>query len=195
VSYVTSTFDERALEIVRRGGVGLVPSDTIYGLSCAALNEQAVLKLHKLKDRSGTKPFIILISDLEMLDLLSINISNLGAVADYWPGPLTAIFPAESAPSWLHLGLKTLAVRMPNQADLKEFISKTGPLISTSANLEGQPPVGSSDDAKQLFGEQLDFYIDKGRLNNQEPSTIVSIVEGQLKVIRQGKLKIKGEQK
>ena len=188
MSYVTDSFDDEVTRLLMRGGVGLLPTDTIYGLSCRAMDAAAVGKIHKLKNRSAHKPFIILISDIKMLDLLSISPEQAKITEQYWPGPLSVILSSQ-APDFLTLGTASLAVRMPDSPDLAGLISKVGPIISTSANLQGEQPVNSVAEAQKLFGDKLDFYVDDGELDNP-PSTLAVIKDGRLDVIRQGAVKI-----
>ena len=188
MSYVTDSFDDEVTRLLMRGGVGLLPTDTIYGLSCRAMDAAAVGKIHKLKNRSAHKPFIILISDIKMLDLLSISPEQAKITEQYWPGPLSVILSSQ-APDFLTLGTASLAVRMPDSPNLIELISRTGPITSTSANLEGEQPVQSVPAAQKLFGDKLDFYVDAGNLDNP-PSTLAVIKDGKLEVVRQGAAKI-----
>jgi len=188
VSYVTDSFDEEIVRLLRRGGVGLLPTDTIYGLSCMALDQAAVERIRSLKSRSAGKPFIILISDIKMLDLLSISPEQAKITEQYWPGPLSIILSSQ-APDFLTLGTASLAVRMPDSPNLTELISSIGPITSTSANLEGEQPVQSLPAAQKLFGDKLDFYVNAGNLDNP-PSTLAEIKDGKLEVVRQGAAKI-----
>jgi L-threonylcarbamoyladenylate synthase len=189
VSYVTESFDGEVVRLLKQGRVGFMPSDTIYSLSGRALDKKAASKLYTLKKRQAHKPFIILISDLKMLDLLSIKKEEAGAIEKYWPGPVTLICSAPNSPDWLNQGLGSLAVRMPANQDLLNLISQTGPLISTSANLEGQPTSDNVAQALAAFGDELDFYIDMGEIQGQ-PSTIVKLDNGKLQVLRPGAAKI-----
>jgi L-threonylcarbamoyladenylate synthase len=188
VAYVTDDFDDEVTRLLRQGGVGLLPSDTIYGLSAVAINNDAVEKLHSLKARSPSKPFIVLISDIKMLDLLSISPDQAELVKEFWPGPLSAILPS-SAPDYLTRGTQSLAVRLPDYPELLKLINEVGPIISTSANLEGKAPAKNMAEAQVVFGDKLDFYVDIGELNNP-PSTLAIIDDGKLKVVRTGAVKI-----
>jgi L-threonylcarbamoyladenylate synthase len=189
VSYVTDRFDDEVVRLLKTGGAGLLPSDTIYGLSCLALDGSTVEKLHRLKARDGNKPFIVLISDIKMLDLLSISKDQADVVKRYWPGALSLEFQTPNAPAWLHRGLNHFAIRMPDYPDLLQLIDQVGPIVSTSANLQGETPVNSVAEARQKFGDQLDFYVDAGELNNP-PSTLAVVKDGRLLVERQGAVKI-----
>jgi L-threonylcarbamoyladenylate synthase len=189
MNYETDSFDGEIVRLLQNGGAGLLPTDTIYGLSGRAEDYEAVERLHKLKGRAGNKPFIILISNIKMLDLLSISDKQASAVKNYWPGALSVVFPAPDAPAWLHRGAGSLAVRLPDYPELIRLIDKTGPLVSTSANLPDQPPARTVSEAKELFGSQLDFYVDAGELSGP-PSTLAALSDNVLRVIRQGAVRI-----
>ncbi|MBI2009511.1 threonylcarbamoyl-AMP synthase [Candidatus Saccharibacteria bacterium] len=190
MSYVTKSFDRRIVELLRSGSVGFMPSDTIYGLSCRALDEAAVRRLRKIKDRDKNEPLIVLISNITQLKELGIVLTDAAPALRYWPGRLTIICNAKSAPPWLHRGTKTLAVRQPDNEELRNLIDKTGPLISTSANLAGNKPALTVNKAQKYFGEKLDFYVDKGAIN-RKPSTIIRATFSKVEVVRQGAVKIK----
>ena len=167
-----------------------MPSDTIYGLSCAALDASAVQRIYELKGRSYHKPLIVLLADSAQGAQLSLDAKALAPAAKFWPAPLTLIAPARPrTPEYLHRGSPGLAVRVPADDQLRELLRAAGPLVSTSANPESQPPATSVAEAQKYFGGKLDFYIDAGRLPGR-PSTIVNIQNGKLKVIRRGAFKV-----
>lgn len=185
MSYLTNKIDDHVVQLLKSGKVGLLPSDTIYGLSALALNEQAVEKIHKLKGRDSNKPLIVLIAKIEQLNELGLKKEQGELVKNYWPGPLSVVFESKGIPKWLQLGTESLAVRMPDNQELCDLIAKTGPIISTSANLQGQKPAELAAEAQKIFSEKLDFYVDVGKLEGQ-PSTLAVIENGKLKVVRQG---------
>lgn len=190
MSYVTKSFDSRVAGLLKNGAVGFMPSDTIYGLSCCAIDETAVERLHKIKKRGKNKPFIVLISGASQLPDLGVITTDAAPALRYWPGRLTIICDANDAPVWLHRGTKTLAVRQPDDEALRNLIDKAGPLISTSANLAGNKPVRTVNEAQEYFGDKLDFYVDKGTIN-RKPSTIIRTTFSKVEVVRQGAVKIK----
>lgn len=187
MSYLTNTFDDKVIKLLKSGGVGLLPTDTIYGLSALALDEQAVSRLDRIKSRSDKKPYVILISGLEQLKLFGLEMPK--KLEHLWPGALTIIFETDKSPPWLHRETSTLAIRWPANKQLQALIDQTGPLISTSANRADETPAISAEQAKSIFGEELDFYVDSGELSGS-PSTIVKLTDDKLQVIRAGVVKI-----
>lgn len=190
MSYSTNSFDNKIIELIKKGAVGLLPTDTIYGLSAAALNIKAIEKVRNLKGRDVNKPFIVIIASVSQLEQLGIKKDQAAATLKYWPAPLSIIFESRDIPTWLQQGTSSLAVRMPDDDELQDLIRKTGPIVSTSANLQGQEPAQNVGKAKNYFGRKLDFYVDKGDLSG-EPSTLAKLEGQNLKIIRQGCYKIK----
>jgi len=181
-----------AKKILLEGKVAVIPTDTIYGLSSQALSETAVEKIYQIKQRKTSKPMIILIADIEDLALFGIETDEKvkKILEKVWPGKVSAILPCSSAKfHYLHRGANTLAFRLPARADLRELIKATGPLISTSANLERSFPASTIEEVKKYFGGQVNIYIDEGRLNSI-PSTLIWFKNGEPVVLRQGEVKI-----
>jgi L-threonylcarbamoyladenylate synthase len=189
VSYQTDNIDDKVVELIMSGAIGVLPTDTIYGLSCSALNKESVGKIHKLKGRQENKPYVLLISNLSQLASLGVDEKEVGPVSNFWPGGLTIICSAPMSPRWLHMGLNSLALRQPNMDTLLKLIDKTGPIISTSVNHAGQKPAVSAEEVLDYFGNELDFVVDYGELQG-EPSTIVRQEKGKLIVLRQGAVRI-----
>lgn len=176
---------EEAIESLRNGGVGIIATDTTYGLVGRALNKSAVNKIYQLKKRTPDKPFIILISDLNDLKLFRANItSNIRKHLDeYWPGPVSIIFECtDKGLEYLHRGTNTLAFRLPAKQDLLNVIKAAGPLVAPSANPESLPPANNIDEAKAYFGNQVDFYVE-GQVNDK-PSKIIRLTGDNEEVIR-----------
>jgi tRNA threonylcarbamoyl adenosine modification protein (Sua5/YciO/YrdC/YwlC family) len=189
VSYTTDSFDKHVIQSLKTGGVGFMPADTVYGLSCSAFDESAVDRIYRIKYRFEGKPFIILISDIDQLKLLKIDPKEVEPIKQYWPGGLTYICSAPKTPQWLQRGTKTLAVRLPDHEELRELIRQVGPIVSTSANLYARKPAASLLEAVNYFGDKLEFYVNVGKLEGL-PSTIVRLKAGKLEVLRKGAVKI-----
>lgn len=173
-------------QLLRSGNVMLLPTDTIYGLHAAATDAAAVDRIAQLKGREDTKPFIVLASSPGQL-------TDLGVVADVdllrrlnriWPAPLTVILPL-AAPIPASRGASTLAVRIPALEWLRELVSRTGPLVSTSANRSGEPPVQTPDSLAHDLQQGLDAIVDGG-LRTGEPSAILDLSGTEPRFIREG---------
>lgn len=185
MSYFTKTFDDKIVNLLKNGAVGFMPSDTVYGLSATALNNDAVQRIYNLKGRDNNKPCIILLANVAQAKVIGINPVDLSLVANLWPAALSFITPAGNSPEHLNRGFSTLAVRVPGNDQLRQVILQTGPLVSTSANLQNNPIAHETQKAIEYFDDKLDFYVDAGTLDGQ-PSTIVQAENGSLMVIRQG---------
>ena len=189
---VFNRFNSEAEKSLKDGGIGVIPTDTIYGIVCSALSKKSVERVYKLRKRSPNKPVIVLIGSLRELKKFGITLSAISykQLAKLWPGPISVILPGKSKKfSYLHRGKKTIAFRMPGKAALRRFLNKTGPLIAPSANFEGEPPAKTIKEARKYFGDKIDFYIDEGKLKSKS-STIVSIRDGKVRVVRAGAAKI-----
>jgi L-threonylcarbamoyladenylate synthase len=188
----TSMQDFNLTKSILAGDIGVMPTDTIYGLMGLALNKKVVQRIYKVRKRSPEKPFIILISSIEDLGLFGIKISaqEKAVLEKFWPGKISMILSCKSSKwQYLHRGTKGLAFRLPKKPSLINILKQTGPLISTSANPEGEIPAKTIAEAKKYFGHEVDFYV-SGR-SNSEPSTLAKLQNnGELIVLRQGAVKI-----
>lgn len=191
---VLNKIDSTAANMFSSKKVGVIPTDTIYGLSCLASDRKSVERIFKLKKRDAKKPPIVLIGKLSDLELLKIKTSPAQDkfLKKYWPGKISIVLDLpDKKYSYLHKGTKTLAVRMPEAKEILSLLRKTGPVISTSANPSGAEPAADIKQAMDYFGEGVDFYLDIGRLSSS-PSTLVRLnQDGSFRVLRSGALKIK----
>lgn len=184
--------DAEIINLLKKGEVGVLPTDTIYGLVGSALKKSAVEKIYQLKKRTPEKPFIILISSLEDLNLFNIQISdNIKKFLEkIWPNPVSVILPCpEEKFSYLHRGTNSLAFRIPKDSNLQKILKQTGPLIAPSANLEGEKPAENIEEAKKYFNDKVSFYLDKGELKSK-PSTLITFKDDKIIILRQGVFKI-----
>ena len=158
---------------LKRGKIAVIPTDTIYGIVCSALNKESVEKLYKIRKRNTEKPMIILIGSLDDLSIFNIKKSEI--FDKYWPGKVSIIIECNDF-EYLHRGKKTLAFRLPDNKDLIKILKISGPIVAPSANIEGQPPAETIEKAKEYFGERVDIYVDKGIIKSK-PSKIISLKE------------------
>lgn len=181
---------EQILDQIKGGAVGIMPTDTLYGIVCSAADQTAVQRLYGLKSRHA-KPGTLVAANINQLVELGIPRRYLSAVAQYWPGPISIVIPVGVGLSHLHLGKGSLAVRVPSDASFQKFLEKSGPLLTSSANLPSAPPAHTVREAENYFGDSVDFYVDGGDLSGRKPSTIIRIIDDAVEIIRRGSVKIK----
>lgn len=172
------------------GAIGVIPTDTVYGIVAKASDQAAVKRLYELKKREN-KPGTLIAANIEQLEELGLKHRYLKAVEQFWPGAVSVIIPCSNPElTYLHHGKMSLAVRIPNDKDLQALLNATGPLLTSSANHPGEPTATTINQARDFFGDQVDFYEDGGDLSNREPSTIIRIIDDAIEVIRAGAVKI-----
>ena len=177
---------QEAKEILTKGGVGVLPTDTIYGIVGSALRPKTVERIYKLRKRNPKKPMIILVGLMGDLKRFGVNIDakTKRILKRFWPGKVSIILPCLSKKfSYLHRGTKTLAFRLPAKKSLRALLRKTGPLVAPSANIEGKRPARTIAEAKRYFGNKVDFYVDAGQLADR-PSKIIRIENGKVFTLR-----------
>ena len=175
--------------ILKKDGIGVMPTDTIYALVGSALSKKAVERIYHVRKREKTKPFIVLISSLKDLKLFGVKVSkeHLKILKALWPldvtrgkpGPVSVILPVRNKKfSYLHRGASaaggSIAFRLPKSKKLINILKKTGPLVAPSANPAGKSPAFTIRKARIYFGDRVDFYVDRGVLRG-EPSSIIEI--------------------
>jgi len=187
---------KEAVEIIKRGGIVVFPTDTAYGFAVDALNEEAIGKLFIIKKRIQ-KPLPVIVSNITMVkEITLVSEKEIGIAKKYWPGPLTIILKKKGiVPSALTLGLDTIGVRIPDNKVALALINLFGkPLTSTSANITGQPNNYSAEAVERQFREEIcqpDLILDAGELPGIPVSTVIQIVDDKVQILRQGPIKIK----
>lgn len=177
------------IDALKSGQIGVLPSDTVYGLMASAYDKAAVERLYALKHREH-KPGTLIAASIEQFALLGIKKRYLKAVESYWPGSISIIVPSGYELEYLHQGKVSLAVRIPDNDFMKTILNETGPLLTTSANHPGEPTANTIDQAIQVFGSSVDFYVDGGDLSANKPSTVIRIIDDAIEIVRQGAVEI-----
>ena len=175
----------KAGEILLQGGVGILPTDTVYGIVSRASDKDAVARMYSLKNREN-KPGTLIAASVEQLVELGIAAAALDSVADYWPNPLSIIVPTPASLAYLTQDVGSIACRVPADRVLLRLLERTGPLITSSANHPGKPVAETLREAQAYFDDEIDFYVDGGDLAGKAPSTIVKINDGIVEIVRQG---------
>jgi tRNA A37 threonylcarbamoyladenosine synthetase subunit TsaC/SUA5/YrdC len=100
------------------------------------------------------------------------------------------VIPCGPELEYLHMGKRSLAVRIPDDPKLRSLLEKTGALLTSSANQPGQPPANTVDEATAYFGDDVDFYVDGGDLSGHAPSTVIRVIDDAIEILRAGAVKI-----
>lgn len=177
---------------LKEGKVLYLPTDTLPGLSCSALNRESIERIYKLKKRDLNKPFIVLISKLDDLKLFGIEITLevKSFLSKAWPDKLTVVLECKNNDlSYLHRNTFSLGFRIPKVSLLRKLISSTGPIVSTTINLSGEPPITKIHHAYSTFGKGIDRYVNL-ETKVFSPSTVIKITKNGMEVLRQGDYKI-----
>lgn len=182
---------KQAAGLLEQGKIGVIPTDTVYGVVCIASDTEAVKRLYDAKKREH-KPGTVIAASIEQLEQLGLKHRYLKAVEQFWPAAVSVCIPtADPKLAYLHMNSGALAVRIPDDKDLLALLKQTGPLQTSSANLTGKPVAVSVDEAQDYFGDAIDFYVDGGNLSARQPSTVVRIVDDAIEILRQGSVDIK----
>ncbi|HNZ87662.1 MAG TPA: L-threonylcarbamoyladenylate synthase [Methanofastidiosum sp.] len=181
---------EKAVDLITKGGVIVYPTDTCYGIGCDATNPSAIKKIFKIKGREKNKPLPLIASSLEMIEKYVFMDERAIKLYRAFPGISVALRKKGSDIPDI-VNKEKVAFRIPSNEISKKLCELSGkPLVSTSANLSGDPSPYSIEEVKLSLKKsinQIDLFIDSGTLNNNPPSTIVDLVEG--KISRIGSVK------
>ena len=185
--------ETKIIELLKAGKIGVMATDTIYGIVGSALNPATVEEIYELRHREKDKPFIVLISSLEDLKMFEVSLSKEQKefLDKNWPNPLSVILAVNNEKfKYLHRGKNSLAFRMPQEEKLRKLLKETGPLVAPSANPAGSKPAETLAEAKEYFGSRVSFYEEGGRLKSK-PSTIIRLYEdGSIIMLRQGSFSV-----
>jgi len=173
---------KKASEIIRKNGIVIYPTETVYGIGANIFSNIALEKVFTIKKREKDKPVSVAVSDIKMMeDLVYIGEKERRFIEKFLPGPVTVVLKKkERVPDLLTSGSKLLGIRFPAHESTIRLIQLAGvPITSTSANISGEAPPASVDEIRI----SADYIIDGGVCKG-EPSTVVDLVN--LKIIRKG---------
>lgn len=172
-----------AYEKLLAGGVIIFPTETVYGIGVLAGDVAAENRLRKIKGRDGEKPFQRLVADLDgarklvQLSPLAENVLQI-----FFPGALTVVLPSLD-------GKTTYGVRAPAHEWLQKLLRKLPQaMIATSANFAEMPPATNAETAHKILGRKVDLIIDGGVCVGGNSSTVISLINDELKMLRVGEI-------
>ncbi|MCI6227527.1 MAG: L-threonylcarbamoyladenylate synthase [Candidatus Faecousia sp.] len=179
-----------AAELIRRGELVAIPTETVYGLGADGLNEAAVAKIFEAKGRPQDNPLILHIWDAEQMEQFCHDIPKAAydLAKAFWPGPLTMVLPArEIVPRRTTGGLNTVALRCPDNVVTREIIRLSGvPIAAPSANLSGKPSTTTAQHVLHDHDGKIAAVVDGGPCRVGVESTIVDLTEDRPRLLRPG---------
>jgi L-threonylcarbamoyladenylate synthase len=179
-----------AAEVIQAGGIVVYPTDTLYGIGANAWNAEAVGRVQTVKKRQEEKPVLVIVHTSGAALALTDEITEAGRslMDSFWPGPLTLLFRCGAhLPRAVTGGSGKIGVRVPSNRLCRRLSELSGcPLISTSANISGEPVPGSVQEIERVLGPGVDLYIDGGVLPRALPSTVVDVSEPVPRLVREG---------
>jgi len=180
----------RVAEILKKGGIAVIPTETVYGLAADATNSTAVAKIFKAKGRPQDNPLIVHISSVEMLEEIVSEVPEKARAlaVRFWPGPLTIIMPrGEKIPPEVSAGLNTVAVRFPKHPVARAIIEETGtPLAAPSANISGSPSPTKPEHCIADLEGKVDAIVISTDCEVGVESTVISLVGETPRLLRPG---------
>lgn len=181
---------DRAIEILKSGGIVAYPTDTVYGVGADAFNIEAVGKIFEVKKRPRGMPLPVLIADAAQVAMVASSVSECAQLLmrHFWPGGLTLVLPRlSSLPGVVTADGDTVAVRVPNHIVPLTIIRRLGkPIIGTSANVSNKPSPMTAEEVAQQLGDKVDLIIDMGRCPGGIESTVVDVTGGVPVILRRG---------
>ena len=178
----------RVVKSLKDGNVIAYPTDTTYGIGCSIFCKKSIERIYQMKVRDRRKPFSIICSSLsEISSYARVSNSAYKLLKRYLPGPYTFVLEAtREVPDLLLTRQKTVGIRIPDNRICSDLVTALGnPIITTSANLSGEEPVGDPRVIADTFGNQLDFILDGGILAT-DVSSVVSLINDKPEVLRLG---------
>lgn len=187
---------KEAAEIIKKGGVVIFPTDTVYGIGASAFNAEAANRIYKIKGREKKKPLILFIGYKKDLHnfVTGVTEKGYGFVKKFWPGPLTLIFKtSKKIPPWLKDERGTMGVRIPDHPVPLALVRNSGPMATTSANISGYKSAKKTGNIPKRLLEEVDLVMDGGSVPVGKESTILDLTREPFMVLRKGAIPIRNE--
>ncbi len=174
---------KKAEKLINENKIGVIPTDTIYGVVGSALSPRIVEEMYSIKERDRDKPMIVLLSSKEDLKTY-FELDYPNKLENIWPRKVSVVLSCKKYPH-IHRGGETIAFRVPDNKNLRKLLAETGPIVAPSANPQGNRPSKTIEDAVNYFGDNVDFYVDSGELVSK-PSTLIRFEGEKMDVLRKG---------
>ena len=183
---------ERAGKLIKQGKIVIFPTETVYGIGTNGLDKNAVKKLYEIKQRPLNKPISLLVSNMEMVNLIAKDITETEykIMRNFFPGPLTIILKKKDiVPYIVTAGQDTVGVRMPRGDVARKLVELAGvPIAAPSANKSGEPSGTNLQEIMKYFEGKVDYCIDGGDSELGLASTIIQVIDEKPMILRQGSI-------
>jgi L-threonylcarbamoyladenylate synthase len=181
---------DRAIEILKAGGIVAFPTDTVYGLGGDVFNIEAAERIYSVKQRPRSLPLPVLLADLTQVTAVADSVPDIARflMKRFWPGELTLVLPKGALiPEIITADKGKVAIRIPNHIVPPALIRGLGaPIIGTSANISHKPSPLTAQEVEQQLGSQIDLIVDMGRCPGGLESTVVDVTGETPVILRQG---------
>jgi len=185
---------ETAAKAILDGELVIFPTETVYGLAADALNELAVRKVFEAKGRDTSSPLPVQIANVSELERVVLEVPDAAIILakEFWPGPLTLVLYKNRAVSpILTAGTEKIGVRIPDHPVALALVKTVGrPIVATSANLSGQSPATTAEQAIASLGGSVAVVLDAGECRLRVPSTVVDVTVTPPQILRVGAIRV-----
>lgn len=182
-------------EDLKDGKVILIPTETVYGIACDALNDKAIERIYEIKGREKNKPLPVMIGNIEHVSLVARDIPHMfyKIARNFMPGAITVILKKNPNISDIVTGgLDTVGIRMPDHIFALNMIKYfNSPIVATSANISGNPSPVSYDEIENHIKDSCDVLVNQGYCPIGTASTVIDISTDKIKLIREGSISLK----
>lgn len=187
---------DEVVDIIKRDGIVVFPTETVYGIGGNALSENVIKNIYNIKKRPQEKALNILVKNKEKIKKYAYISNELEEeiIDKFMPGPITIILKKRKSqiPDLLTGNNDTIGIRIPDNDIVKKILEKCNlPIAAPSANISGKPSSIRLEDIKPDFDGKVDAFIDGGKCKQNISSTIVKVIDGNIKILREGIISIK----
>jgi L-threonylcarbamoyladenylate synthase len=182
----------KAVEVLRNGGVVVMPTDTVWGMGASIESSEGIRKLYRIKKREKDKQTAVLVADIRMAEQYGVfNQLARSLASKYWPGALTLVVPAKEKVTELILGReRKVGLRVTKHKIVQDLCQKLNAgIVAGSANFAGEKPAKARRELDGDLISKVDLVV-SGEAGGQEASTVVEVFEDKVKVLREGPIKV-----
>ncbi len=183
---------DRALGVLRSGGLVAFPTDTVYGLGALAFDEAAIHSIYTVKGRGLEKAIPILLADAADLARIGDEVPRMAQrlAARFWPGPITLVVKRNASLPQAVSATDTVGVRIPDHPVARRLLRLTGPMAVTSANASGEPSPSTAQEVLEALRGRLPLILDGGRTPGGTPSTVIDCTHADPILLRAGPISL-----